>query len=567
MIILGIFTGHDAGAALFDDYRMLAAVALERMTRIKCDGNRFPEEAVAECLAAAGLSRSAVDVLVMPQLDYPSQYLKGFAWWDMVRPGDQRSLLRQAIYRRDPQHRLFDDRQYLRHHGFAPTTRIAFYNHHLAHALTALFHTDWTDAVLYTADGGGDRIFCSARELHAGGLREVFGATAESLAFRRTQDVRGSLAQLYAATTRALGFVPLRHEGKVLGLAAFGKPRFADMFLQAYRVDEAGSISGSTSRRRLRRELARLAAREPREDVAASVQVAVEEIALGAVRNLMRNAKSRRLGVAGGLFANVRLNQRIAEECEVDELFVYPAMSDQGEAAGGVLQFLLERDGLPRWLDRRERLQTVYLGRDYTAAADQIHREAGAVARSGGDVAAAAARLVHEGAAVATYLGRMEYGPRALGARTILARATARSINDSLNQRLSRTEFMPFAPVISAERADEVFELPAGLRYSAEFMTATCRVRPEWRDRIPAVVHVDGTARPQIVRRDQNPVYYDILQEYEKLSGLPVLINTSFNAHEEPIINTPGECATALMADRVDAVVTATTLWDRGGAR
>ena len=148
MIILGIFTGHDAGAALFDDYRMLAAVALERMTRIKCDGNRFPEEAVAECLAAAGLSRSAVDVLVMPQLDYPSRYLKGFAWWDMVRPGDQRSLLRQAIYRRDPQHRLFDDRQYLRHHGFAPTTRTAFYNHHLAHALTALFHTDWTDAVL-----------------------------------------------------------------------------------------------------------------------------------------------------------------------------------------------------------------------------------------------------------------------------------------------------------------------------------------------------------------------------------------------------------------------------------
>lgn len=566
MIILGIFTGHDAGAALFDDYRMIAAVALERMTRIKCDGNRFPDEAVEECLATDGLSRGDVDVLVMPRLDYPAQYFEGYAWWDVFRPSDHRSVLRQTLYRRDPQQRFFDDRRYLDNHGFAPTSRIAFYNHHLAHALTALFHTEWQDAVLYTADGGGDRVFYSARHLQGGVLREIFGSAADSLAFRRTQHTSGSLAQLYAVTTKALGFVPLRHEGKVLGLAAFGKPRFADMFLRAYQVDEMGGIGGSTSRRRLRRDLARLASREPREDIAASVQVAVEEIALTAVRTLMRNTRARRLGVAGGLFANVRLNQRIAEECEVDELFVYPAMSDQGEAAGGVLQFLLERDGLSRWLGHRQRLDTVYLGRDYTSTADQVHRAAGAVIRDSGDVAAAVAKLVHEGAAVGTYLGRMEYGPRALGARTILARATARSINDSLNKRLSRTEFMPFAPVISAERADDVFELPAGLRYSANFMTATCRVRQDWRDRIPAVVHVDGTARPQIIRRDQNPLYYDILQEYEKLSGLPVLINTSFNAHEEPIINTPGECATALMADRVDAVVTATTLWGRGTA-
>ena len=254
MIILGIFTDHDAGAALFEDYRMIAAVALERMTRIKCDGNRFPEEAVEECLAAAGLSRSDVDVLAMPRLDYPADYFRGHAWWDMFRPGDRRSVLRQTIYQRDPQQRFFDDRQYLQHHGFAPTSRLVFYNHHLAHALTALFHTDWQDGVLYTADGGGDRIFYSARELHAGSLREVFGSAADSLSFRRTQFASGSLAQLYAATTKALGFVPLRHEGKVLGLAAFGKPRFADMVLRAYRVDEAGRIDGSTSRRRLRRE-------------------------------------------------------------------------------------------------------------------------------------------------------------------------------------------------------------------------------------------------------------------------------------------------------------------------
>jgi carbamoyltransferase len=363
--------------------------------------------------------------------------------------------------------------------------------------------------------------------------------------------------------TEALGFMPLRHEGKVLGLAACGTPRFAEWFRESFTVDERGFISGRRSKRQIRNKLTQLATREPREDVAASVQSAVEDIGLHAVRNIMRQSKSKRLGVAGGLFANVRLNQRIAEECDVEELFVYPAMSDQGEAAGGALQFLLERDGVATWLANRKRFSDVYLGRDYDGTADAAFRTAGAVQIASGDVAKAAARLIANGAAVGTYLGRMEYGPRALGARSIMAHAIDRSINDSLNKRLSRTEFMPFAPLVRSERVDEVFRLGANLRYSANFMTTTCYVRPEWRERIPAVVHVDGTARPQIISREQNPVYYDILKEYEALTGLPVLINTSFNAHEEPIINTPQECAAALLADRVDAVVTQKSIWRR----
>jgi carbamoyltransferase len=563
VIILGVFTEHDAGAALFDDYRMLAAVALERMTRIKCDGGRFPSEAVDECLAAAGLTRADVGVLVLPRMSFPSRYFRGFAWWDAPapRPRPHRSVLRQMMFQRTNPAEFFDGNQFARDHGFNSDTRVSFYNHHLAHALCALFHTNWDDAVLYTADGGGDRVFYSARELAGGVLHDRFGDEAASTALMRMQRASGSLAQLYAMTTEALGFVPLRHEGKVLGLAACGKARFADWFRSAFSVDDNGAITGRRSRARVRRELARLAAGEPREDIAASVQAAVEDHGLLAVRNILRRSKSRRMGVAGGLFANVRLNQRIAEECEVDELLVYPAMSDQGEAAGGVLQFLLERDGLAVWLDHRQRLNDVYLGRDYDASADAAFRNAGALASDSGDSAKAAARMIADGAAVGTYLGRMEYGPRALGARSIMARATDRSINDSLNKRLSRTEFMPFAPVVRAERFDEVFDLPPSLRHSANFMTTTCNVRSKWRDRIPAVVHVDGTARPQVIHRDQNPLYYDILMEYEALTNLPALINTSFNAHEEPIINTPQECAAALLADRVDAVVTQNRVW------
>jgi carbamoyltransferase len=156
----------------------------------------------------------------------------------------------------------------------------------------------------------------------------------------------------------------------------------------------------------------------------------------------------------------------------------------------------------------------------------------------------------------AIYTGRMEYGPRALGARTILANPSRRETHDLLNTRLDRTEFMPFAPVIAADKAAEVFEINKVNAYACRFMTTTCNVHSSWRDRIPAVVHVDGSARPQTIERDSNPLYFDILSAFERNTGIPVLVNTSFNVHEEPIVNTPRECAQALLDRRIDFVVT-----------
>jgi carbamoyltransferase len=211
-------------------------------------------------------------------------------------------------------------------------------------------------------------------------------------------------------------------------------------------------------------------------------------------------------------------------------------------------------------------LPDVYLGRDYTAGADDVFRAAGAeavLATRGGDaeLAQRCAKLIVEGKTVGTYFGRGEYGPRALGARSIMASAVDRKINDWLNHRLERTEFMPFAPVVRQERCTDLFNLPQSLMYTAQFMTVTCNVKPEWKDRIPAVVHVDGTARPQVVARETNPLYYDIIHEYERLTGIPALINTSFNVHEEPIINRPQDALKALQQGRVDYVVTERTLW------
>jgi carbamoyltransferase len=559
MIILGLHSGrHDAGAALFDDYRMIAAVALERMTRFKNAGG-FPDEAVDECLAAACIGRRDVDALALSFELHPRRYLRHDA---DGRGPDHVSLVREMIRKRtaDPLE-VFDALRFLEDHGFSPGTRLHFYYHHLAHALGALFHTDWDDCVAYTHDGLGDRIFSSAHRLADGHISPIFGSPADSLTRFRSQMSSASIALFYARATIALGFQALRHEGKVLGLAASGAPRFARTLGRSFVVGPSGRIYSWRSSRRLGRKVSQLAEHEPREDIAASVQAVAVDVSLRAVRRILDRAKTRRLCVSGGLFANVRINEMLATHLGLDELFVYPAMSDQGLPAGGVLQFLLARDGETRWLEERRRLESLYYGRDYSRAIDRTLSAAGAVRDPSGDTADAAAKRIADGAAVATYLQRMEYGPRALGARSILAAATDRSMNDRLNRRLDRTEFMPFAPVVLAQRAQDVFDLPSSLVYSAKFMTTTCAVRPEWRERIPAVVHVDGTARPQLLGREQNPLYYDILASYETMTGLPAIINTSFNAHEEPIINTPVEAAAALRAGRVDAIVTDGGLW------
>ena len=568
MIILGIHTNHDASAALFDDYRMVSAVALERLTRIKSDGYRYPAEAVEECLAIAGLRREDVGVIALPRSEFAPKYFKRRAWWAKNKAdGEGRlDLFRQmALHLGAAPDAIFDVALWLDDHGFAPTTRVHFYNHHDAHALGALFHTDWTDALLYTSDGYGDRVNASARLLKDGELTALWGDDRDGLKLLGYEGARSSIGQLYLEVTAALGFKPLRHEGKVLGLAAWGKPVFAPELRANYTVDALGRTHGKMRLKDLRRRIHDMVKTAPREDVAASVQTVLEEVVLEAVGTILKTHPAKALGLAGGVFANVKLNQRLAERFAFQELFIYPAMSDAGIAAGGVLEFLLQRDGLPSWLNHRYRFDTLYYGRDFDAEAEDAFRAAGAYAEYVGDPAAEAARRIADGAIVGTFLGPMEYGPRALGARSIMARAIDRSINDTLNKRLDRTEFMPFAPVVRIERYRDVFELPDSLVYPAHFMTTTCGVKPAWRDKVPAVTHVDGTARPQLISRSQNSVYWEILDEYEKLTGLPVLINTSFNVHEEPIINAPSECIRALKDRRVDLVVTKGAIWSFAG--
>ncbi len=562
MIILGVYNSHDACATLFDDYRLIASVALERPSRVKSDGYRWPTEAIDECLAQGGLKSADVDVVAMSRTEYPKSYYRSsaFAFGD-TGSGENRDLFNVMNRRRvrEPSS-VLDVGRFLADQGLT-NAKSHFYNHHEAHALGTLFHTDWDDALLYTSDGGGDRVFYSLRHFADGGWRELFGGERDSRAVLKGQRRQDSLGLMYYHVTEALGFRPMRHEGKVLGLAAAGEPVFAEELARFWTIDSDGQIRGRRKIGDIRDTIYAMAAKARREDLAASAQAVLETLTLESLGRMVARTPSRNLGLSGGVFANVKLTQRVADRFDFDEIFVCPAMSDQGEAEGGALSYLLERDGFETWLKHRSRFDNLYLGRDYMAEADRVFESAGARRIEGGGVAETVAGLIAEGGIVGTYLGRCEYGPRALGARSIMASPVDRTINDTLNQRLDRTEFMPFAPVVREERCSEIFDLPQSLYYTARFMTVTCDVKPEIAVKIPAVVHVDGTARPQVLRRDANPVYYDILEAYERRTGVPVLINTSFNVHEEPIVNHPREALKALTSGRVDYVVTEDSVW------
>jgi carbamoyltransferase len=568
MLILSLHSGpHDSSAALFDDYKIVAAVAEERLNRVKGSGG-FPEQSIAEVLRIAGVERRDIDVVACTRGFFRRRY---FTYW---RPHERlREGLRQLTGHEKTREmnvvvgklgrsadEVFDAGAFLADLGLRRDTRLLFTNHHLAHALPSLFFTDWDEALLYTADGSGDQVYYSHNLFRDGTLTNLYGDDR----WLGRAHPSGSLGLAYGYVTEALGFRMNRHEGKLTGLAAYGEPTLLAEMQRHFSISNDGRVEMNFSNdRALRDGFRALAVTDSRENAAASVQALLEWGIRESIRRLLERNGARRLGLAGGVFANVRLNRVLAESLPVDEVFIVPPMGDDGLVIGGALQFLLERDGLPAWLQQRHRLGNVYWGGDHDGTLAAGFTAVPGLARREGDPAALTAEWLAEGRIGALYRGRMEYGPRALGARSILASPADAAVNQRLNERLQRSEFMPFAPVVAAADAAEVFDLGSVNRYAARFMTICCAVDASWRERIPAVVHIDGSARPQIIERGDNPLYFDILAAFKARTGLPVLVNTSFNVHEEPIVNRPEECRKALEQGRIDFVVAPNGVWTR----
>ncbi|WP_291992278.1 carbamoyltransferase C-terminal domain-containing protein [Candidatus Accumulibacter sp. ACC003] len=561
MYILGIHTGHDAGACLFADNTLLAFCKEERLNRVKNDGGFFDLQSVDEVLQIAGITRSQVDAVAFTRMKFPVSCFKigAVPFRDVRRKllGQRRdrSLGSLMIRQRNLDASAFLDLAKLRRHmDLRADVALHFCNHHRAHVLSSLRYCDWTDDVLLVScDGGGDAAHYSAYHYAGQQLHAIWGG--EETLLGDPQNGGASIGLAYAFATTACGFRPNRHEGKLTGLAAFGQPIVAAPIVALFPVDENGHIhSELADSKALQRTLQQLFEGLSKEDIAASIQVATEQVVVGWLQALLKKHPAKYIAMSGGVFSNVRLNQLVAALPDIDEVFVFPAMGDEGLPVGACVDYWVATQGMARLT--RDRLQHLYYGRPYSGE-DLLsagERRLFRVERSA-DHIEKTAQLLADNRIGAIFWGAMEMGPRALGARSILASPARREVNDSVNQRLQRTEFMPFAPYVLDVDAERVYDIDARNRYACRFMTITTRVKPEWLARIPAVVHVDGTARPQIIERASNPLYYDILDAFKRLTGLPTLVNTSFNAHEEPIINTPEEALQALADDRIDFLV------------
>jgi carbamoyltransferase len=421
---------------------------------------------------------------------------------------------------------------------------VKYYDHHYCHATSAYYTSNYDKALVVTLDGGGDGLAGSVYQGENGMLTRLSAV-----------DSFNSLGNFYSYITHISGFKAESHEGKITGLAALGKPTYINILREFVQYVEPGQIQYTVPmyhRSALRQIASRLPENFDKADLAASVQLLLEEIGIQFIQYWLKKTGIRSIAVAGGVFSNVKFNQRVHELDEVDNFFVHPAMDDSGLAVGGAFAGLADESGMdPKSLCQR--LDNVFFGTSYQDEEIRKSIEAyGFEATHESNITDIVARLLSEGRVVARFTGRMEYGPRALGHRSILYQTTDPSINEWLNAHLLRTEFVPFAPATLQEYADECYDGLDGARDSARYMTITFNCTEKMREQSPGVVHVDGTARPQILDSDTVPDFYKIARAYHKLTGIPSLINTSFNMHGEPIVCTPDDALRSFNEGKLD---------------
>jgi carbamoyltransferase len=556
VLVLGVIDSKPSSAAVLDGGRIVAALAEERLCRMKMAGG-MPRQAIAEVLRIAGVGPGDLDAVGVAQTVcvFEPEVTPWAGWFEgginekashFDRLGSALAPVVGAVpgalaVHRELKRWVFRDRRTrlpaLLREAYGISAPVRFFDHHLCHAASAYYTSGFEDALVVTLDGGGDGLSGGVYEAAAGRLRRLHAVESFH-----------SLGNFYSYVTELCGFKAERHEGKITGLAAYGEPIYLERLRAFVGYEEPGRIRYHVPmyhRSALRRLAEALPADFDRADLAASVQQLLEEVALAFVSYWLRRTGARRLCLAGGVFGNVRLNHHLHSLPEVEEISVHPAMDDSGLGVGAALLVQAHRSGAdPAKLCGG--LAHVSLGPGWSDAAIEASlAHAGLATPPEPQLHAAIARALAQGAVVARFHGRMEYGPRALGNRSILVQATDPSVNTWLNERLSRTEFMPFAPATLSEEADACYAGLDGARDPARFMTLTFECTPQMRKNSPGVVHLDGTARPQLVDRDTAPDFHGILSAYHEATGLPSLVNTSFNLHEEPIVCTPEDAIRA----------------------
>jgi carbamoyltransferase len=570
MLVLGLLNMRDAAAALVRDGRIVAAAEEERFARVK-HVTALPLQAIRYCLREAGVGLADVDAIAVP--------------WKYWALGRRASLALGAMLRSPTWFRVKGRRgaerlshewaelallsRRLRDAFDAGGPRPVFLDHHLSHAASTFLVSPFERAAILVVDG--------ASEAHTAMLASGEGTSISSL---QRIPLPHSLGQYYAAFTAYLGFRPDHDEYIVMGLAAYGEPKFAGLIReQILRLLPDGAFHLNT--RLLDFHLARVgvflpdllrllgANRRPDEDitqrhrdVAASVQLVLEETLLHLARHLKHISRADHLCLAGGVAFNCVANSRLRREAGFRQVYVQPAAGDAGAALGAGLWLACRRGDLRQ----RELMRHAYLGPRFSEdeCRHALHRAGLAgQALAQDDLCERMATELSLGRLVCWFQGRMEWGPRALGNRSLLADPRREDMRELINAKVKlREPFRPFAPSVLEERAGDYFE-EAG---PSPFMLFTCPVRPSAKGVIPAVMHVDGTSRVQTVDRDSNPAFRKLLEAFERKTGVPVLLNTSFNVNE-PIVCNPDEAIRCFLQTEVDWLVLGNLLVGRPTTR
>ncbi|HEY2955531.1 MAG TPA: carbamoyltransferase N-terminal domain-containing protein [Candidatus Eisenbacteria bacterium] len=583
MNVLGISCFyHDSAAALVRDGMLIAAAEEERFSRIKHDFG-FPTEAIAFCLEQGGIRAE--------DLDYVVYYEKPFLKFERILSSSLQTFPRSYEVFREGMvawlseklwvQNLITDRMGVR------ADRVLAIDHHASHAASAFFSSPFEDAAILTVDGVGE--WATA----------TFGVgNGNHLSLTREIRFPHSLGLLYSAFTAFLGFEVNEGEYKVMGMAPYGKPRYTEKVWKLIQLGDDGSFRLAmeyfsfhySARHTYNHRFVELFGPErppamhffTREsgypsyfgekpadyeqladrnqyyaDIASSIQRVTEEVLLHMARALHRETGQKRLCMAGGVALNSVANGRILRETPFEELYVQPAAGDGGGALGAALYGYHQLLGQPR----RFVMDHAYWGKSYgTGETTDWLRSANITHEVVDDEDRLLDRVVESltrGEVVGWHQGRFEWGPRALGCRSILADARRADMKDIVNTKIKfREPYRPFAPSVVAEAAERYFELPDACRhYPARFMLLVVPVRTEHHATLPAITHVDGSGRLQTVFRDSSPLYYSLIERFGKATGVPVVLNTSFNLKGEPIVNTPANAHNTFVKSDMDLLV------------
>ncbi|MDV3103449.1 carbamoyltransferase family protein [Thermococcus waiotapuensis] len=527
-MILGIHDGHDAGVALIDGERIFA-VNEERLNRIK-KYRGFPGLSLRKVLEMAGAGPEDVDVIAVAGIFRKLSRLKELE-------ANLKSLFGPEFKR-----------------------KVLFVEHHLAHSASAYYTSGWRDALAVSIDAAGDGLSSSVYIARGGEMVRIAQSTYVD-----------SLGDFYSSVTELLGFTPMMHEGKVMSLAAYGRPAYdlsSIIELNGLTFENHLGIVGVEATKRLA-ELFRFPLEHAKEialrmkkgeldgelqkkaiEIAASAQAHLEKL----VEELGLELRGYTLPVAyaGGVAQNVKANAILRHIFGDDNLWVFPAMDDSGLAFGAAVFVKAQMERLDgKW--RPFKLEHVYLGPEYGQDYVEGFLRSEGVEYEEVDVPSFLADALEEGKLVGLFQGRMEFGPRALGNRSILADPGDEGVKERLNVALKRDVFQPFAPSMLWEKAHEYLEDLNGA--PNEFMTMSYTASEAFRAEAPAVVHVDGTTRPQAVRGEINPLYYRAIKEFEERTGLGAVLNTSFNMHGEPIVCSPEDALRTFRKAGLDVLV------------